>query len=553
MKKVIYLFAFVAAIFTGCNPLEDINTEIDAIPSEPNIGEFEYTLTDEDYEALELGYGSFNSEEQVEELMPGLLSDIYPLYGEGSSVLVNYNLYDPMVFTDYTLSDDDYVTLMEEGVIANPSLNSGGDIANTLDYLYPLAEIGDYVNLTYKTLADQIMYTLTDADYDLVGNGSYGNFDIRVGNDEETIESRRLKIETILLNNFPDAADGQQYSVTYAAYDGANIELTMLLELVGNEYNVIDITNYTLTSEDFTAIGDAFETIYPEPASSAGDYGNFERRPDNDSYWSNDMIIEALNTILPAASNGDRYAVSFPIYNGASGTETINLEYQDGAYIAQAQLLLDATSTYAVTTAGWELPYMVNEEDYELMSQSYGNFDENSIYKLAIYLEQLFPFAQEGDVKAVVYEYYDGESSDRYTNYRFDGDSWSVIGSVVETSLQYGFSDGIWIPDNTIRYTLSQPDFDYIEANFADEAGYAEPVSSMANYSNFDRRSSNTAFWSAEMLETVLIDLLTNAVAPNAEDEQKYVIIYDIYDGSSGTEERSFIKEAGVWIVNVEE
>jgi len=25
MKKVIYLFAFVSVIFTGCNPLEDIN------------------------------------------------------------------------------------------------------------------------------------------------------------------------------------------------------------------------------------------------------------------------------------------------------------------------------------------------------------------------------------------------------------------------------------------------------------------------------------------------------------------------------------------------
>jgi hypothetical protein len=86
MKKVIYLFALVAAVFTSCDPLEDINAEIDAIPAEPNVGAFEYTLTDADYERFDLGFGNFGSVDQAKDSIPLLLQELYPLYGEGSSV-----------------------------------------------------------------------------------------------------------------------------------------------------------------------------------------------------------------------------------------------------------------------------------------------------------------------------------------------------------------------------------------------------------------------------------------------------------------------------------
>jgi len=69
----------------------------------------------------------------------------------------------------------------------------------------------------------------------------------------------------------------------------------------------------------------------------------------------------------------------------------------------------------------------------------------------------------------------------------------------------------------------------------------------MANYGNFDRRSSNPAYWSDDMLLTVFADLLNNVIDPTAEDEQKYVMIFDIYDGSNGTEEMALIKVAGEW------
>ena len=85
MKKLIYLLAVAGLAFTSCDPLEDVNAQIDAIPDEPNVGAFEYTLTDEDYATLELGYGSFDSEDQAKDLIPGLLEDLYPLKDENQS------------------------------------------------------------------------------------------------------------------------------------------------------------------------------------------------------------------------------------------------------------------------------------------------------------------------------------------------------------------------------------------------------------------------------------------------------------------------------------
>ncbi len=67
-----------------------------------------------------------------------------------------------------------------------------------------------------------IKYTLTGADYTLVGNGRYGNFDVRAGKAEEDESVRITKISTILLNNFPNDAEGQKYIVSYNIYNGAN-------------------------------------------------------------------------------------------------------------------------------------------------------------------------------------------------------------------------------------------------------------------------------------------------------------------------------------------
>ncbi|SMO44550.1 hypothetical protein SAMN06265379_101859 [Saccharicrinis carchari] len=76
-----------------------------------------------------------------------------------------------------------------------------------------------------------VEYELTDADYELVGNGRYYNFDVREGKDEESEEVRIEKISKILKTNF-EVALGQVYKVSFKVYSGQNETWDLTLEAV---------------------------------------------------------------------------------------------------------------------------------------------------------------------------------------------------------------------------------------------------------------------------------------------------------------------------------
>jgi hypothetical protein len=60
---------------------------------------------------------------------------------------------------------------------------------------------------------------------------------------------------------------------------------------------------------------------------------------------------------------------------------------------------------------------------------------------------------------------------------------------------------------------------------------------------------------SDDVILTVFADLLDSVIAPGAENGQKYVISVAIYDGSSGVEDFSLIKDqdTGVWRYKTDE
>ena len=96
---------------------------------------------------------------------------------------------------------------------------------------------------------------------------------------------------------------------------------------------------YALSGDDYDTIATDLATSYPGPAANLLQFGSFDVRSSSDNYWSEAMILEGLNIILPTATEGDVYAVSYEIYNGSRGTETMTLLYTAGAYIANATLV----------------------------------------------------------------------------------------------------------------------------------------------------------------------------------------------------------------------
>ena len=153
MKRIIYLLAIVGTIFMGCNPIEDIYTDLDAIYS-PIVGSAEYTLTSDDYDALDLGFGSFSSEDDAKSMLPGFLNNLYPHWGAGSAVVVGYQLFignaegvsDYSGADHYFLSESDYALSGSDVLGFYPALSRL--MCCRLRIRFPL--FGKYVNCSLK-------------------------------------------------------------------------------------------------------------------------------------------------------------------------------------------------------------------------------------------------------------------------------------------------------------------------------------------------------------------------------------------------------------------
>lgn len=538
MKKIFYLFAITAFMFTSCNPLEDINTEVDALTKNDKlVDDLVLTLTDEDYETLELSFGNFSNNEDAKTLIPGFLSETYPQLGvtylpngeidQSSSALVTYKLYSPIKFEAYTVTDADYTAL------GLSSLNDSDDFEAFFDLKYPSEVEGTVVDLTYKTEPTITDYSLTDDDYDLVGNGRYDNFDA-----DETDEEVRVKIQTILLNNFPDADLGTKFNISYQQYNGSTTDdLEMQVILEDNPTDPAKTTTYKLQEEDYELIGN-------------GTFYNFDIR-ETSAEADVEVRREKIETILlnnyPSAEVGDFFVISYDTYDGVNRPVLTMILQFDGTnynifdvkvYAAYEFALVENTMRFTLTDE-WSAPITFSSEEYELLGGSarFNNFsgDEDEAKRtIAIYLKNtLYPYAAAEDFVAVQYAFYNGSDTlTRNANFVFDGTVWNAIPTVINTSLKFGHNGITWVPDNTIKYTLINSDYALV---------------GNGQYNNFDLRAGKAE----ETIEVRLekINTILKANFPNSEQGQKFAVTYAFYDGTNGSATINVILEGSDYIL----
>ena len=187
-----------------------------------------YILTGDDYDSMgdPGAYDNFSSGAKPEDYLPTFLSIRFPYAVEGDTKIPVYKYYAGGGVTETRMDEykfDGSVWTKTVSVVQK-SLLFAYDGLNWA-FVPP-------IKFVETTKAFTVEYTVTPADFDLVGNGKYNNFDIRAGKGEESIDVRIAKITTILKANF-DVALGDVYSVTYAIYDGGdNTPLTIVLEAV---------------------------------------------------------------------------------------------------------------------------------------------------------------------------------------------------------------------------------------------------------------------------------------------------------------------------------
>lgn len=559
MKKLAFLLMTIGAMVTSCDPMQDIYDEQDSV-AKPIVGNDQYTLTDDDYETLDLESNMFASEDQAKELLPDFIADMYPYWGQGSSVLIDYNLApagidgvgELMSASNYTLSKDDYAASGSEGAGFYPNEDPTDYLPGILAEQYPDAVAGQVALLQYKqyTEVPEVgVSNLVDADFKT---------------------AQTLLDWTAVSVTGDQVWEGTQYGATMNGYDGsANVNEDWLIspeiDLAGQTdplFQVTQILNYAndtswysiLISKDYdgeNVSAATWDTIEVSPAPEGNSWS---------AVTSDDFNLEAYE--------GETIHVAFKYESDATSAATWEIEQVLIKVIGVEGMTVDLSSYYQLNEEGaWEMidnAYYLSSADYDSMGTAsglpgrYDNFSSTALPEnyLPRFLANKYPYAQEEEEIAVTYKYYNGSATVVEGNiYTFTNGVW--VG--YQASLQFGYDNGTWVPDNTIKYALVRSDYDYMAAQLESEPGYEAAASSMGNYGNLDRREGNSAYWSddttqnnagiTDMIQTAMAILLTQK-DPGAAEGQKYLLTYDIYNGTNTTENISMIKTDGVWLRN---
>jgi hypothetical protein len=553
MKKIIYLLV-LGAIFVGCNPLDDIHSDIDA-QDNPVIGIDAFTMTSEDYaNIVEQGddddpdyyetFEAFSDVDDAKVMLPAFLSDKYPYWGNGSAVTVSFNLYDGnpedvSAFTNadvYNLGADEYITNNSNAFL--PSEDVEGTLENVLASQFTSPTEGQVVRLGYNQFTQEPEVGLANV-YEAAFPANFANF--------ENIDLLGAQGWT----EGPDNAQGSGFDggananedwlvspqIDLGGQTDLKFQITQEIDFLGDP-NLIDI----VVSTDYTTGGDVTAATWTVFSFDKTIYGSMTTSEDFDFSAYDGQVIHVAFRYSSTDSDSPRWRVqSFAIKTtGVSGdteSKSAYYKYSEGDWDAIDGVYYLSSADYDSMGEGSGQPGQFNNFSGSVLPQNY----------LPVFLDMKYPFAQEEDEIFAIYRYYGGSAVGTVTKgnlYTFTEGNWSPNIS----SLQFGFEDGIWIPDNTIRYTLAGSDYSLVASALLTEPGFEDAASNLDNFGNFNRTGGGSS-WSDDMMVTALGIVLDN-LDSGAADGQKYIVTFDMYNGSSGTEDFNLIKEGGEWIAN---
>ncbi|MEH6534881.1 MAG: choice-of-anchor J domain-containing protein [Psychroserpens sp.] len=556
MKRIVYVLAFMAAIFTGCNPIEDINNDL-GNQDNPVIGFDEFTLSSDDYaELVEQGdeedpdyyetFEAFSDLEDAKVILPPFLTNRYPFWGDGSSVTVSFNLNDGnpedvSAFTNadvYFLESSDYPTSNSNAFLLEEDVESTleGLLAGQFDF----PTEGQVVRFGYNQFTGVPEVGLASI-YEAAFPANFGDFElISVSGPDElgwTEESAN-----VTGSGFDGGAVATEEwlispQVDLSGSAGVSFQITQEIDFLGDP-DLIDI----LVSTDYTTGGDVAAATWTAIAFDKTIFGSLTTSEDFDFSDYDGQNVHVALKYSSTDSDSPRWRVQdFAIRTIGFSGDTASL-----------------SSYYEYSEGEWDDVdgvYYLNSADYDSMGEGSGQPGQFNNFSGSVlpadYLPQFlsinYPFAQDEDELFVVYRYYGGSAVGTVTKgnlYTFNGGSW--LPSI--SSLQFGLEDGVWVPDNTIRYTLLGSDYSLVASALLLTEGFEAAAGNLDNFGNFNRTGGSTN-WSDEMMITALGIVLEN-LDPSAAEGQKYSVTADVYIGSNATEDFNLIKSAGEWVAN---
>jgi len=206
----------------------------------------------------------------------------------------------------------------------------------------------DATSTSWSAAGDEVYY-LASSDYDAMGSpGRYNNF--------SSSDPASNYLPQMLSAMFPYAQEEDQLFVIYRYYSSSagetqtrgdlytyslntwsyapsTIETVMQLGMNGTIWEPDNTIKYEMTSDDYTAVSEAYATKNPDGSASMDQYGNYDTR-----IWSDEEILESIGGVLlsnfPGSEEGQKYLVSYKVYTGSAGeTRTLHVILSGGEYV----------------------------------------------------------------------------------------------------------------------------------------------------------------------------------------------------------------------------
>lgn len=523
-KYNLIALSLLGVFAAACDPMDEIYNEIDTEGTTNTQTMAEYVLTDADYETISTAAGkaaasdvektlasavktdkALNEFASAEKYVPAIIAKMLPSWEKGSSVGVTYKyqnspsdyVLEYRTVVNASLSNKDYETIWGEGSpvkFLSPAHAPAMVLPAWLADQYKDAAKGDLVLVDYK-------YDETDPEF--AGEELFSqNFESIVANEDIVLEDweqvalkgdRKWQGKTYSSNGYAQFSangfkDGEvdtwlvspavvittkdaslSFDIKFGYYNADCFDVLVSDVYSGN--GSIDIKQWTSLKDQFT---------FPEGLP--------------DGY--NDNFANVGKAGL-AAYNGKSVYVAFRYVGEGPKAKTTTVQL-DNVSISSAVLAptneKPYNALYQFDGTAWKAKVdsrlvVVTPADYDAMGNpgSHDNFSTSDAPEnyLPQFLAQKFPYAQEGDSKAVMYKYYNKVTTIEVDEYLFKDGAWMLNNNIeLKEKVNFVNNGTEWLFDPTITKSLASEDYlileNWVKTN--KDAGYMDPKYGNSEY-----------------------------------------------------------------------
>jgi len=373
---------------------------------------------------------------------------------------------------------------------------------NPLDKTYK--QIGDLP--TPQAPAASVTISLSAADYALLPKGHGAKTALYF----KSIDTAKVDVPLILASKYPTYGEKSSAFVTYAI-------TPTTLKLADSLNATTAITLNTTPTNDylFPAYNGAAANTFSDLSATA--------------------VINWLN-----------YKYQTPLPDNSIRVLTY-LYFESGKTASSGTLTTDA---FLFQSGVWNKIYRVSTAQYTTTGNGLNSwFVANDAPNIPTYLNNflktdpaVMATAKYGDVKYVNYRYL--TTYQRVLPLTFDGTNW--VTTPISFLLSFVKTNGVWVADNTVTYSLTVAEMKSIGTNQPDVATPAA-TGNLASFGDYNIQGGATT-WTDDQINTS-ISVFLKSKYPVAVANQKFVITYIAYTGVNVNVTKTFVYDGTTFSV----